>query len=156
MSARFNTYIGKAGHLAVMAEFLMRGWNVAIPEVDVGDDIFVVKDDTGTLRRVQVKTARTSLKGAGSPVTFSLKARQLFTNSPILVHYVFVVRIDDQWGPLVIIRQDMLQRLVAEKGRTRSANITLRLLFMGRKVMLGQTDITNSIRDFADFPIIAH
>ncbi len=28
-----------------MAEFLLRGWNVAIPEVDVGDDIFVVDDN---------------------------------------------------------------------------------------------------------------
>jgi len=27
--------------MAVMAEFLMRGYNVAIPEVDVGDDILV-------------------------------------------------------------------------------------------------------------------
>ncbi|MFN9688681.1 MAG: hypothetical protein ACK57X_07415 [Bacteroidota bacterium] len=40
-----------------MSEFLTRGWNVAIPEVDVGDDIFVVQDDNGTLRRVQVKTS---------------------------------------------------------------------------------------------------
>ena len=35
-----------------MAEFLLRGWNVAIPEVDTGDDIFVVQDENGTLRRV--------------------------------------------------------------------------------------------------------
>ncbi len=57
MTKAFNHYIGKAGHLAVMAEFLMRGWNVAIPEVDTGDDIFVVQDENGTLRRVQVKTS---------------------------------------------------------------------------------------------------
>lgn len=30
--------------MAVMAEFLVRGYNVAIPEVDIGDDIFVVRD----------------------------------------------------------------------------------------------------------------
>lgn len=40
-----------------MSEFLWRGYNVAIPEVDRGDDIFVVHDDDGTLHRVQVKTA---------------------------------------------------------------------------------------------------
>jgi hypothetical protein len=38
--AREN-YVGRAGQLAVMAEFLLRGYNVAIPEVDEGDDIFV-------------------------------------------------------------------------------------------------------------------
>jgi hypothetical protein len=53
----YHLYLGKAGHLAVMSEFLIRGWNVAIPEVDIGDDIFVVQDDNGTLRRVQVKTS---------------------------------------------------------------------------------------------------
>ena len=42
MSKRGTQYTGRAGHLAVMAELLIRGWNTAIPEVDVGDDIFVV------------------------------------------------------------------------------------------------------------------
>jgi hypothetical protein len=32
-------YIGKSGQLAAMSEFLWRGWNVAMPEVDEGDDI---------------------------------------------------------------------------------------------------------------------
>lgn len=36
-----NLYVGRAGQMAVMSEFLVRGYNVAIPEVDVGDDIFV-------------------------------------------------------------------------------------------------------------------
>jgi hypothetical protein len=40
-----------------MAEFLLRGYNVAMPEVDIGDDIFVVHDREGELWRVQVKTA---------------------------------------------------------------------------------------------------
>ena len=57
MTKKFNQYLGKAGHLYIMSEFLMLGWNVAIPEVDIGDDIFVVQDDNGTLRRVQVKTS---------------------------------------------------------------------------------------------------
>jgi hypothetical protein len=39
-----KSHIGKAGHLAAMAEFLLRGYNVAQPEVDIGDDIFVVND----------------------------------------------------------------------------------------------------------------
>jgi len=57
VTKKFNQYLGKAGHLYIMSEILMLGWNVAIPEVDIGDDIFVVQDDNGTLRRVQVKTS---------------------------------------------------------------------------------------------------
>jgi len=46
VTKRFNQYLGKAGHLKVMSEFLMLGWNVAIPEVNIDDDIFVVQDET--------------------------------------------------------------------------------------------------------------
>ena len=42
-------HIGKAGHLAVMAEFANRGYNVAIPEIDIGDDIFVEFSETENL-----------------------------------------------------------------------------------------------------------
>lgn len=40
-----RNYTGKSGQLAVMAEFLIRGYNVAMPEVDEGDDVFVVHHD---------------------------------------------------------------------------------------------------------------
>ncbi len=43
--------------MAVMAEYLARGYNVAIPEVDIGDDIFVVRDEIGEFSRIQVKSA---------------------------------------------------------------------------------------------------
>lgn len=32
--------------MVVMSEFLDRGYNVAVPEVDVGDDLFVVRDSS--------------------------------------------------------------------------------------------------------------
>ena len=48
-------YTGRAGQLVVMAELLLRGWNVAMPEVDVGDDVFVVEDATRRLLCVQVQ-----------------------------------------------------------------------------------------------------
>ena len=38
--------------MAVMSEFLDRGYNVAVPEVDIGDDIFVVHDGSGVYRRI--------------------------------------------------------------------------------------------------------
>jgi len=62
MKKNYHLYLGKTGHLSVMSEFLTRGWNVAIPEVDIGDDIFVVQDDNGTLRRVQVKTSKSTVR----------------------------------------------------------------------------------------------
>jgi hypothetical protein len=46
-----RSHYGMAGHLAAMSEFVLRGYNVAIPMVDVGDDVFVVDDRDGALRR---------------------------------------------------------------------------------------------------------
>jgi hypothetical protein len=42
-------YIGKAGQLVVMSEFCYRGYNAATPEIDKGDDVFVVNDATGAM-----------------------------------------------------------------------------------------------------------
>ena len=50
-------YLAKAGHLAVMSELAFLGYNVATPEIDIGDDVFAVNDETGALYRIQVKTA---------------------------------------------------------------------------------------------------
>jgi hypothetical protein len=72
VTKKFNQYLGKAGHLFIMSEFLMLGWNVAIPEVDIGDDIFVVQDDSGTLRRVQVKTSTSKIRKDGFSAQFSV------------------------------------------------------------------------------------
>ena len=88
MTKKFNQYLGKAGHLAVMSEFLMLGWNVAIPEVDIGDDIFVVQDDNGTLRRVQVKTSTSTQRHFGFSGQFSVSVKSLRNISNILIHYI--------------------------------------------------------------------
>lgn len=108
MTKKFNQYLGKAGHLAVMSEFLMLGWNVAIPEVDIGDDIFVVQDDNGTLRRVQVKTSTATEHQSGFTGQFNVSVKNLRNITNILVHYVFTIRRNDLWTKPLIIRQDYL------------------------------------------------
>ena len=52
-----KTHFGRAGEYFVMSELLLRGWNVAVPVVDIGDDVFVIDDRDKTTRRVQVKAA---------------------------------------------------------------------------------------------------
>jgi hypothetical protein len=92
----YHLYLGKAGHLTVMSEFLTRGWNVAIPEVDVGDDIFVVQDNNGTLRRVQVKTSTGTVRQSSFSGQFNVPLAQLKNIANIPVHYVFIVRYNNQ------------------------------------------------------------
>ncbi|MCE2768578.1 MAG: hypothetical protein LW711_01190 [Saprospiraceae bacterium] len=124
-----------------MSEFLTRGWNVAIPEVDVGDDIFVVQDDNGTLRRVQVKTS-------------TLKQLRNLANIP--VHYVFIVRNSDLWTKPVIIRQDyLLDYLQNEKiGSESEGNLNLYFSYSSDKIACSGLDLSKYISDFNDFPLI--
>src|SRR5207244_4093089 len=92
-----------------MAEFLLRGWNVALPEVDVGDDVFVVKDEGGDLFRIQVKTARSKPSAQGYAAQFAVGLSQLRTLRTPDLTYIFVVRRGSNWGPFLIIARDVLR-----------------------------------------------
>lgn len=158
MTKKFNQYLGKAGHLTIMSEFLMLGWNVAIPEVDIGDDIFVVQDDNGTLRRVQVKTSTATVRKDGFSGQFSVSVKNLRTISNILVHYIFIVRHNDEWSKAVIIRQDyMLDHFENNNvGSEAKGNITFYFSYTNATVECAGQNFTKYIRDFTDFPKIEH
>src|SRR5262249_41736184 len=65
-------YFGRSGELAAMSELLYRGHNVADPEVDVGDDVFVVRDEEDRVTRVQVKSANATGQHDGYIAQFSI------------------------------------------------------------------------------------
>lgn len=158
MTKKFNQYLGKAGHLNIMSEFLMLGWNVAIPEVDIGDDIFVVQDDNGTLRRVQVKTSTSTPRKGSFSAQFSVSVKNLRNISTILIHYIFLVRHNTEWSKPVIIRQDYLLDHFENNnaGAEAKGNIIFYFSYTHDKVECSGQDFTKYIQDFADFPKIAH
>ncbi len=163
MSKRANLYTGRAGHLAVMAELLLRGWNTAIPEVDVGDDIFVVRDSDGNLQRVQVKTAVAKpLKSGAHNALFNLSLSQLSTPVNPEVIYVFAVRLHSHWDAFVVIDRETLRETLAEELsgshiQIRSADrLLLRLRFTGTGVTCGQRDLSQYRNNWTRFPIIEH
>lgn len=118
-------YTGMSGQFLAMSEFLWRGYNVAIPAVDVGEDIFVVEAENGVLRRVQVKTAGSgTVKRSTKVVQFQLSRTQL--RVPVggsELFFVLLARWDDidpkkHWRFLVI-RRDQLDalRVTPVRGR---------------------------------------
>lgn len=139
-----------------MSEFLMRGWNVAIPEVDIGDDIFVVQDDKGTLRRVQVKTSTSTERQKSFSGQFNVPITQLRdyrVNFPI--YYVFIARNSQLWSKPVIIKQDYLLDYF-ENGKIGSAhtgNLNLYFSYSDNKVECSGLDFTGYVNDFSDFPL---
>jgi hypothetical protein len=152
----YHLYLGKAGHLTVMSEFLTRGWNVAIPEVDIGDDIFVVQDDNGTLRRVQVKTSTFTTRQNSFSGQFNVPINQLRNIANIPVHYVFVVRHNEQWTKPVVIRQDYLLDHFQNNnvGSEYEGNLNLYFSYSNDKVECSGFDLSKYISDFTDFPLI--
>ena len=100
-----------------MSEFLLRGYNVAIPEVDIGDDIFVVQDSTGTLSKIQVKTSKAyHLKRGGYNGKFNLKLPQMRSPDDPPLHYVFAIRREAEWGPFVVIKRAELYSKFIDLG----------------------------------------
>lgn len=114
-----KAYLGRAGHLATMAEFLVRGYNVAIPEVDTGDDVFVVHDLAGVLYRVQIKTAspkRLLKREAGFSAQFNVGFEQLRAARIPDLNYVFTVRRDHRWAAWLLATRQELYALHADRG----------------------------------------
>jgi len=137
--ARKYLFMGRSGQLAVMAEFLHRELNVAIPEVDVGDDIVVVRDDNDQVTRVQVKTANAAEHQAAGRFTaqFKLPLDQL-ENGPQHLVYAFVVRHNGRWEEFVIVRRSILDELRTKYSLGSpdpDGNLILKLSFGPAEVM---------------------
>ena len=100
-----TTHFGGAGEFFAMSELLLRGWNVAVPVVDVGDDVFVVDDNDKTTYRLQVKSA----EGASDRYAFNLSRRQLREPHQIELIYMLLMRFGTRWRFLVIPRVDLVE-----------------------------------------------
>lgn len=112
-----KTHFGRAGEFAALSEFLLRGYNVAIPSVDVGDDAFVINDADGTTWRVQVKTGDVSGKGGKRSATYNLSRSQLRDPKPAELFFMFMARWSDRWH-YVLIRRDHLEQIRRSFERT--------------------------------------
>jgi hypothetical protein len=156
MSKKYNQYLGKAGQLIVMAELLARGWNVAIPEVDVGDDIFVVKDEAGLLMRVQVKTATATIRKKGFSAQFQVNIDNLAEIRGEEIHYAFMVRMENSWAKPVIMSQTILFDYVENRkmGSKYQQDVVLYFTYQNEKTACSNIDLSAHIEDFSSFPII--
>ena len=144
MSRKNNLYVGKAGQFHVMSEFLIRGWNVAVPEVDVGDDIFVVRDSNGDFSRIQVKTANGVERQNGYSAQFSIPLHQLLVPSTPRLTYVLVVRLSNTWENMLIIERDQLfvEYDAFNVGTVSGKNLILHISYQDDKIICSNRDWT--------------
>ncbi len=164
MSQKNNLYLGKAGQLAVMSYFLMRGWNVATPEVDVGDDLFVIEDAKGIFFRIQVKTANATDRLSSYSAQFKVPLPQLQKKIDPEIYYVFVVCRNYQWSDRIVIsRKDLFELhydsaigTIAEESLLVYFSFEIDKITQKQKVTCSRVDVTEYCDNFADFPVIQH
>ncbi len=107
-----DLYTGRSGQLALLAELLLRRCNVAVPEVDEGEDALVFVADDPEVGRLQVKTAvAEALKTEGCyAARVSVPLAQLYAEDRTRLRYVFVIRLGDHWTDFVIIpRRELVE-----------------------------------------------
>jgi uncharacterized protein YuzE len=142
-----------------MSEFLMRGWNVAVPEVDIGDDIFVVRDENGEFVRVQVKTATAQTRSKSFSAQFSLPIAQLDRDFVPELVYCFLIRHNHRWlSPLLISRSDLLDKYrIDNMGTlTKDGKLLIYLSFQEEKITCSNIDLSMYASNFSLFPSIPH
>ncbi len=145
-----------------MAELLFRGWNTAIPEVDIGDDIFVVHDRKGDLYRVQVKTAVAKSHQYGHSAQFNIPISQLQKEMDPDITYVFAVRLhtrhQSRWDDFVIIdRRDIEKYREGGMGSESKDSLLLRLRFEEESITCKGYDLSQYRNDWdTRFPVIEH
>ncbi|MFL6197925.1 MAG: hypothetical protein ACJ76J_02005 [Thermoanaerobaculia bacterium] len=139
-----------------MAEFLLRGWNVALPEIDIGEDLFVIEDETGLLTRIQVKTATARTQRDGYSAQFSVALRQLSKpRAPDLI-YIFAFRSEDRWEPFVIIERSALreEQALHRVGSVSGDNVVFRFVSSGAFLTCSGRDFRSYRGDWSRWPVL--
>lgn len=163
MSQRSTSFLGAAGQLHVMAEFLERGWNVGQPAVDTGDDLLVNRHATGEMSRIQVKAARATPRRYGYSAEFYVGTTQLHTVREPPIEYIFVVRLAAGWGPHLVIEQSTLKDLVVNDDMgtagESTVNFYVRYKLKGsviESVLCSDSELTAYVDDFSRWERIEH
>ena len=142
-----SSYVGKAGHLAVMGELALRGYNVAMPEMDIGDDLFVVNDATGAMWRIQVKT---SMAKVGTKViSGQFRVRDAAITTPMTpdLHFVFAMRVLTGWRYAVVSRQVLANYVQAHNMGTQSLvnGVAWRQIYISIEMATGVATCSNQV-----------
>lgn len=154
-------HIGSAGQLALMSEFANRGYNVSIPEIDQGDDAWVMNHQNGHAWRFQVKTSSPRAQTKSDRFQFNIRANQITTPFQPDVVFAFVMRVQATWK-FVIIPRTVLQNYLAsgQLGAQQGGKYVLAMTYFHSGPKAGQVfatktlSLTHHLNDWAGWPVI--
>lgn len=147
-------YTGKAGHLAVMGEFCLRGYNASMPEIDKGDDVFVVNDETGAMWRLQVKTSLGKRQQQSRAYQFRVRESSIQQPQTPDLHFAFVMRKEKIWH-FILMDRSVLRNYIRNNNLGTLANdyrqINITLYEDGRAMCSG-IDLQHHLEDWNTWP----
>ena len=150
-----SQYTGKAGHLAVMGEYCLRGYNVGMPEIDKGDDVFVVNDGSGAMWRLQVKTANPRKQKTSLSFAYRVKEHSIQTAQTPELHFIFVMRIKNQWRFLVMDRSVLRNYVRSGLGTPTGDFRQITIVFHDDgRVIASDTELRHHLEDWAAWPVL--
>jgi len=113
-----------------MGELCFRGYNVAMPEIDKGDDVFIVNDDSGAMWRLQVKTSTGRQQATSKAFQFRVRETAIQNAQTPELHFTFVMRMTKSWRFLIMARPVLRNYVINSNLGTlnkdyRQINVTL-------------------------------
>ena len=163
MSKVRDLFLGRAAQLFVMSEFIVRGYNAAIPEVDIGDDILVIRDRDDALSKIQVKATNTlkelkSEKNRGVfRAQFNIKKTQLLRDPIAPFYFIFLIRRDEQWYEPLIFPQDILANdfISGDIGTEHNEQVKLWFkIYPDKTLECNNVDYSGQINNWSYWPIV--
>jgi hypothetical protein len=148
-----KSHIGKAGQLAAMAEFLLRGYNVAQPEVDLGGRYFRRRRRERQMSRIQVKTAIGKATRYGWTGQFFIVQKQLKTVKTPELFYVLALRCEPQWEFVVVPRPLLdMEYDVYGVGTLNQGTIVFTVRFQSQNVLCSSRSFQSYRNDWSNWP----
>jgi hypothetical protein len=151
-----RAYTGRGGQMAVLAELLERECNAAVPEVDVGTDVFAFRDDREDVARIQVKTAHGTPYTEGYSAQFRVPIQQLNRPDRPRLFYALVARLGDRYADFLIISRVTLQEYwTGDKNFAtwdKQNNEAVLTVQFRAQVICGEVDLTRHRNDWTSLP----
>jgi len=154
-------HTGSAGQLALMSEFAYRGYNVSIPEIDQGDDAWVMNHQNGHAWRFQVKTSRPTKQKNSARFQFNIKLSQIQNALQPDVVFALVMRVNKGWKYLIVHRQVLNNYLQAgQLGKQSGANYVIAVTYFSAGAKAGQVwasktlNLSHHLNDWATWPVV--
>lgn len=151
-------FVGASGEHAVLSELLIRNYNVAVPDVDLGTDSYVININDGGSKRIQIKTALIRQTKNGWQCGLVFRKDYLRPNY-MGIDYLFAPLRDEsinKWNNILIIKMDTLYVYLQNNGYDLSGKkkMTIPLKFVSKrnKYYIKNEEITAHIDDWSAWP----